>query len=124
MATYLKVEVIEVKAIYARKSKPDSRGISREFMVAHIICPAAEHRIEIKEGVEIPVGWSGEAVCSASPMNYINKFNNDSSTRFGYSPDLIMKFIPGKKIEFEDPFASSVPQKPVADSSRGTDQSK
>lgn len=96
------LNVLEVVSTYFKKDKPTANGISRELLFAQVRCEGAEYRVVVADGVDIPVGWSGKAVCVGRNFSYGRKFQGDASAGFGIQPVLIQRFEKISQVKAED----------------------
>ena len=94
MSKYVLMDVSEVTKVFPSKSLPMANGVRRDILKATILCEGDEYTLEVADGIDIPVGWAGQAFCHGKPVKYISKFNNDSSSRFAVVPIDIFDFKP------------------------------
>lgn len=106
MASFVGFDVLEVVSLFNREEQATANGIKRVIKVAKMRLEGAEMSIPIADGVDVPIGWSGKALCLARPINYTKSFDNRASTKFAYEPFQINQFKPIAKVETEDPFKS------------------
>lgn len=111
------LNVNEVVSTYWKKEKPMANGICREVLYAHIKCEGAEYRVPVADGVDIPAGWTGKAVCMGRNFSYGRKFQGDASTGFGIQPVLIQRFEKISQIKAEDTISAFFGTAPGNDSS-------
>lgn len=94
MSKYVLMDVSEVTKVFPSKSQPMANGVRRDILKATLLCEGDEYTLEVADGIDIPVGWAGQAFCHGKPVKYVSKFNNDSSSRFAVVPIDIFDFKP------------------------------
>lgn len=92
----LAIDVIEVKSIYERQSKPDAKGTIVTSRNATMIVEGGQCTAEIADGVDMPEGWSGKAFCNAAAILGVSKYQGDSKSNTTFRPILITQFIKEK----------------------------
>lgn len=111
------LNVNEVVSTYWKKMPAAANGVSRDVLHAHIKCEGSEFRVPVAEGVDIPAGWTGKAVCLGRCFSYGRKFQGDASTGFGIQPVLIQRFEKISQIKAEDTISAFFGTAPSNDSS-------
>lgn len=108
MSKYVLMDVSEVTKVFPSKSQPMANGVRRDILKATLLCEGDEYTLEVDDGVDIPVGWAGQAFCYGKPVKYVSKFNNDSSSRFAVVPTGVFKFKPLRPVKNDfDSFMSA-----------------
>ena len=107
MSELVGLMVLEVVRVNQRQVKEDN-GSTRIVSNATIKCVGGEFYLPIKDGVEVPEGWSGKAYCSGRVTNYITKDfkSGDSRTKYSVSPVEIQKFQKIKEVTKVDSLSS------------------
>ena len=99
MSKYVLMDVSEVTKVFPSKSQPMANGVRRDILKATLLCEGDEYTLEVADGIDIPVGWAGQAYCHGKPVKYVSKFNNDSSSRFAVVPIDIFDFKPLRPVK-------------------------
>lgn len=95
------LNVLKVEKVFPKKMPPTANGIVRECMAAQVKTEGGSNVIFIADGVDVPVGWSGKALCLATSVTNTRVFNGSGSSNTTYNPILIQKFSPIAKVEEE-----------------------
>lgn len=112
------MDVLEVIRVTERDDNATANGIKRRVKWATLKLESCEMSMQVADGVEVPEGWSGKALCDARVVNFVQQFKNSTpSTQFAFKPTIIRKFTPISKVEKEDEYNSFFtpgPQAPKA----------
>ena len=90
------LEVTEVTDVKSKKVV--YQGVEKTVLYASIQCEGGSFRVQVQDGVEIPIGWSGKAVGYCKVDLYKKIFDGKPSDYFAITPQLITKFTPIAKV--------------------------
>lgn len=105
MSELVGLNVLEVVRVNQRQVKEDN-GSTRIISSASIKCEGGEFYLPIKDGLEVPQGWSGKAYCSGRVVSRVQTFKGDSRTVCTVTPVEIQKFQKIKEITKVDALSS------------------
>ena len=85
----IKVQEIEV-----------SPGVKKVSRFLHFTVAGGSGRVEIADGVDVPLDYSGTALCSASAhlSSHVSKSGN-SWTTLDYRPTILTQFVPKAPVQ-------------------------
>jgi len=103
MSELVGLNVLEVVRVSQRQVKEDN-GSTRIVSNATLKCEGGEFYLPIRDGVEVPQGWSGRAYCGGRVTNYITRDfkSGESRTKYSVSPVEIQRFKKLKEVTKAD----------------------
>ena len=128
------IDVIEVESVYQKKGQPSSNGIISQVTCANIKFEGGSQPVPVAEGVKVPAGWSGKAICRGNYVPWAKVYQGSGSVKGGFVPTLIQAFAPIEKVSHENDLQnfltaftapgndSSAPKSPTPEGGKGLNQ--
>lgn len=105
------LNVLEVENVKIRRIT-SSGGVSREVPFAHVKVEGGVMDIAVCDGVEVPEGWSGRAVCAGQVISYTTVWQGQGRTKYAISPFRIEQFQKDKQVTSRDVLTAFFGQSP------------
>lgn len=96
------LNVLEVIQLKSRKSKATSNGIERDVIYARLKVEGGTFDVLVHDGVNVPLNWSGKAICAGQVISYTTVYQNQGQARFAVAPVEILQFKPIAEVKKEN----------------------